>query len=658
MELLTYLLKVSACTALFFGFYLLVLRKLTFFRINRFYLLVTLLLSFVIPALQFNVEKAADVRQVSAPVAAPPLPIYAIAQAQAVEVIQMPVARQGIDWFSLIPYAYLSVAAILLGFSTWQLCRLLIYINNHSTRQNGLKLVPKTVGFTNCSFFNYVFIDERNLSGPDLAVLLKHEEVHANQFHSIDKIILMICKAVLWFNPIVYFFDKALEQTHEYEADEMTSLNFGTGAYAKLLLKLAVSGSNMPLIHNFVKSPIKARIKMLYNLKSGNMKKLSYLMVLPVAIGLVWLFSVQVVYAQSVLKSEVLPEDTLKKKALKNKELALPNVKRTDSYFVSADYLEKKAISESALGKTLIGTIKDTYKSKSKFDFDGGKLFQSQGRTYILPRVYLGSQTLNLLKKDSELKVVVSSTGFTKGERFVYIQPKQIFSGDKLVYQMPKPEVYPFLYEANKVRFNDGKISSITSSGNKKIINVIANGYNFKIAINRLQTDFADLKDYQTGDDVRLRFVHEVKTGAKSYSIKDWISISKNIRTFGVRNGILFHKFYKDDGRQKVAHIKTNISSSDNLIANNSKLEYQAMDSVKMSKDKTTIYMYGKAKLLLNKITIEADEIVYNQITREGHAINLLATHPSGVKILGSKGKFAADGQIEIWQNVSGEFRP
>ena len=61
MEWFNYLLKVSACLVLFFAFYLLVLKSLTFFKINRFYLLFTLLLSFVIPTLQFTVEREVEV---------------------------------------------------------------------------------------------------------------------------------------------------------------------------------------------------------------------------------------------------------------------------------------------------------------------------------------------------------------------------------------------------------------------------------------------------------------------------------------------------------------------------------------------------------------------------------------------------------------------
>lgn len=84
-----------------------------------------------------------------------------------------------------------------------------------------------------------------------------------------------MAKAIMWFNPVIYLWDKALEQTHEYEADEATANQFGSKDYASLLLKLAVSESQTALVHNFVKSPIKERIKMLFNTKSKKMKKIN-----------------------------------------------------------------------------------------------------------------------------------------------------------------------------------------------------------------------------------------------------------------------------------------------------------------------------------------------------------------------------------------------
>ncbi|WP_029280351.1 M56 family metallopeptidase [Pedobacter borealis] len=298
MEWLTYLLKVTACTVLFFGFYLLVLRKLTFFKINRFYLLATLLLSFIIPALQFEVKREIIVVETEAPVNIPEIKPLTQAPVQLIQPIMVkyqPEVKSKIDWVVVMYYVYGSTASLLLLACLWQLLGLLKYTGRYTKNSDGLKLITKTEGFTNCSFFNYVFINDADLSATDLSVLLKHEQVHARQYHSIDKIILMVFKAVLWFNPVVYLYDKALEQVHEYEADEITSTDYGNEAYANLLLKLAIAKSDTPLIHNFIKSPIKGRIKMLFNQKSKNMKKLFYVLALPILLGLVYGFTVKYV---------------------------------------------------------------------------------------------------------------------------------------------------------------------------------------------------------------------------------------------------------------------------------------------------------------------------------------------------------------------------
>lgn len=294
MDLLVYLLKVSACTVLFFAFYLLVLNKLTFFKTNRFYLLLTLLISFIIPALSFTIEKEV----VQLPITYAPTEVLSNAasseQLPATKIVSTPLVKESFNYFSLLPYLYFSVVCGLLVIATWRILQLFKHVKSSSRRVNGLKLVHKSAGFTNCSFFNYVFIDEK-LEDAELQILLKHEEVHAKQLHSIDKIIMMLVKALLWFNPVVYLYDNALEQAHEYEADETTSNNFGTAQYASLLLRLAIAKSEIPPVHHFVKSPIKERIKMLFKLKSNHMKKLMYLLALPIGLGLLWGFTVKVV---------------------------------------------------------------------------------------------------------------------------------------------------------------------------------------------------------------------------------------------------------------------------------------------------------------------------------------------------------------------------
>jgi len=536
MELLMYLLKVSACTILFFAFYLLVLRKLTFFRINRFYLLLTLVISFVIPALQFSIEKEAELK-VSPAIPTSEPPVYAIGQAQAVEGIQVLPANQEMDWISVITCAYLSIAAILLVISIYRLCRLLIHAGNHFKREKGLKLVYKSVGFTNCSFFNYVFIDEDGLSEKELAVLLRHEEVHTKQLHSIDKILLMVCKAILWFNPIVYLFDKALEQTHEYEADEATSLYSGTGTYAKLLLKLAVSKSDVALTHNFVKSPIKERIKMLFNLKSNNMKKLSYVLALPLAIGLVWLFSVQVVYASSAVNTK----RAIRKISKQNKQ----NLKKQNTEpLIIADKKEKQVehFTDTA------GAGKD-----------------------LIPRF-------------------ISSSKITGNIR------SNITSFEDVILKISGSTIKAKSAEWNKNNHELSVFDAVIKNGGTVIIAE-------KAVFNLL--------------DGTYRTYELTSQNEKDVSFTD----------FGLKE-------------------------NENMISK--MIQYKAKDSIKLSKDKNIIYLYGKAKLLTNDISIDAEEITYNSKTKMGSARDLVVTQlGSGTKIKGSKANFNLNGKVEIWQNIN-----
>lgn len=308
MEWLKYLLEVSACTTLFFGFYFLVLRRLTFFRFNRFYLLGTLLVSFIIPALQFNLQRELAVKQAEVLPYHPELKFNNATSLQRSQPLRVEYneINAPINWFGWLPYVYGAIGLLILFSHLLKLFMLLKYTTNYVKNEAGLKLVSKKTGFTNCSFFNYVFIDHDSLSETELDVLIMHEQVHARQFHAVDKLLLVMVKSLLWFNPIVYFYDWALEQVNEYEADEMTSANVGNHAYANLLLKLAITKNEMPLVLNFVKNPLKDRIKMLFNSKSKGMKKLVYLLALLPAFGLVWIFAIQIVYAQTTVavKSE------------------------------------------------------------------------------------------------------------------------------------------------------------------------------------------------------------------------------------------------------------------------------------------------------------------------------------------------------------------
>ncbi|TCD03436.1 M56 family metallopeptidase [Pedobacter psychroterrae] len=317
MEWLTYLLKVTACTALFYAFYHFCLRNLTFFAANRIYLVATLLISFAIPAVQFEVERAAiNLAQVKEDVLFP-LRTFADVRDQTLpDSKNHPQATEvtnELNWQLILFSCYWLIAAVILCVSAFQGLKLLKHARKVNLKIGRLKVIFKPDGFTNCSFLNYVFVNQQELTEEEMNVILQHEQVHVARYHSVDKLLISACKALLWFSPIIYLYDSALEQTHEYEADKETSLTMGDTPYANLLLAMAVKKNNPSLVLSFVRNPLKGRIKMLFTNQSKNMKKLTYLAVLPVGLALTWAFTVQVVYAslpdEAIQQTLVAPSD-------------------------------------------------------------------------------------------------------------------------------------------------------------------------------------------------------------------------------------------------------------------------------------------------------------------------------------------------------------
>ncbi|RBQ10373.1 M56 family metallopeptidase [Pedobacter miscanthi] len=684
MESLIYLLKVTACTVLFFGFYLLVLRKLTFFKINRFYLLATLLLSFIIPALQFEVKREVVAVNTEAYTEIPeikpinPGPVQLI---QPVMIMYDPQVTSQVDWSATVSYAYVGVASLLLLICLYRLFSLLKHTRGYTKNNDGLKLVPKTKGFTNCSFFNYVFIDGDALNAADLSVLLRHEQVHAKQYHSVDKIILMVFKSILWFNPIVYLYDKALEQVHEYEADEITSGDFGSQMYAGLLLKLAISKSDMPLIHNFVKSPVKARIKMLFHSKSENMKKLMYLLALPVALGLFWLFAVQVVYAQNI-KDQGKPSKDFYEGTLKGKVIKIE--------------------------KGVIGGYTFDLLSDGKVYLIDATGFKDKIKIGDELAAYITAKAINFKKTDKSGKVIAQT------DKPIYFPTKITTSNGTLIYEQ-KIEKHAFIYEANKARSASSKIKSIQKSENGKIEKIVLNDGLFTINLNIKAQNITD-KNLKVGDEVLVKFIGEKLVSGNTYTTDKMIVLYAQPKKYLIKNEALYNRFYFSDGKQKTTAVKNKpvevsetaipkiisfsrikgdvrnkISYMDNAVmelfncrleaeyvafdqVNNkvmakngtlrsldgkatmkstlfnfdlnkgsytaengsgkirkdlqeirrekdllskldNKVEYVANDSVKMSKDKSVVSLFGNARLFYNEIKLSGSKIVYNKNT-------------------------------------------
>jgi hypothetical protein len=282
-----YLAAASVCQAAFGLFYQL-LARLSTFGWNRAYLLGALGLSVVLPLVALPAAWAQLLWPATLPAAAPPVWHLGAAVAPAATAT----APAGISWLS----AALAVYWLGVAYRAWGTGRHLGWLYRLSRRHPRTRLgrgwlvqLPEP-GRPAFSFGRFVFLSPAHarLSPADYALLMRHEQVHGSQYHSLDLLLAEVLGWFFWFNGLVPYFQRQLRLVHEYLADAAVTRPTGCrAAYGRLLLKLAAGPLPISLVHPFSTKQVAQRIHMLTFPPSSPMKKLRFLLVVPVA-ALAW----------------------------------------------------------------------------------------------------------------------------------------------------------------------------------------------------------------------------------------------------------------------------------------------------------------------------------------------------------------------------------
>ena len=248
MNGLNYLLQTNLYLMLFMGFYTLVLRNETFFRQNRFYLNMSIFLSFAIPFINsawfrdlFITQKVREAAII------PSQMIY--------QTIIVGTNEEVSSWTpaDVIFWIYMSGAALLLA-------RFLI----------GLFLMRANLKVEKGSAFSFfkVMVVDKDL--PMAKTIIDHEKVHIRQWHSADILFIELAAIINWFNPVMNLYKKEIRHIHEFIADEeAANLMQSKSDYALLLFSNTLGVDPNQLSNNFFnKSLLKRRIIMLNKTKS------------------------------------------------------------------------------------------------------------------------------------------------------------------------------------------------------------------------------------------------------------------------------------------------------------------------------------------------------------------------------------------------------
>lgn len=282
--MLDYILQVVMFQLGFLLMYELLLKKETFFTINRLYLLVTPLVSLLLPLLKFESLSAlvpADSISALSQVLLPEVYIGGqpenIQQLPAVNLVQ----EQGlqINWW-LVTYVSGVVLSLILLLKKYQNLNHLFRFRRISEDKE-LRIIEVPNSNIACTFFKTIFLGDK-LSEAEKQQILSHELVHVKQRHSLDLVFFEALKIIFWFNPLVYIYQSRIATLHEFIADANVVKTTTKRSYYEQLLNTAFNTQNISFINQFFShSLIKKRIIMLQKSRSKTIAKFKYLFVLP-----------------------------------------------------------------------------------------------------------------------------------------------------------------------------------------------------------------------------------------------------------------------------------------------------------------------------------------------------------------------------------------
>ena len=278
--LIEYMLKVSIALAAVYLFYQLVLRRLTFYNWNRWYLVGYSLLCFAIPFMNitdFLFRHELDEAQF----------------VQLVPVYDLQLTDPGFEWNQwTISIAILLTGMLIMGLRILMQLFSLRRIKTNATLLNEgeVKLFDVNEQIVPFSFNNGIYINRQLHTEAELQEIIRHEFVHIKQKHSIDILLAELLCMLLWFHPAAWLIRKAIRQNLEFIADEKV-LQDGVDKkqYQYLLLKV-VGNTNYSIAANFNFSSLKNRIIMMNQIKSARVQIIRFLFVLPLVAVLLLAF--------------------------------------------------------------------------------------------------------------------------------------------------------------------------------------------------------------------------------------------------------------------------------------------------------------------------------------------------------------------------------
>jgi hypothetical protein len=350
--IMLYLVKAHVALLLFAAAYFGLLRHLTFFALNRVYLVAALLFAAAYPALPIPALLPAEVTE--------PVAVILVQGGTGQVGSVARVDSAPFNWQAATLALYGGGIVVLLGRLVLQLLSVRrlrrvsrpAIVNGQAVRVLADALSPFSFGQT-------IYLNPAQHSGAELVAVLTHEQVHVRQWHTLDVLLAQVVVAAAWCNPAAWLLRHAILDNLEYLADgAVLQTGFDRQAYQLCLLRLSHSLAGPTLVSPFTFSTLKNRVVMMNTPFSSTGQLVRYVVAGPLVLAITLGLS-----AARAQRPEPTTNTGTTVKTSAELDVVPPSPKQESTEATKGSQLPALALAESATKPTVEANQRATHKA-------------------------------------------------------------------------------------------------------------------------------------------------------------------------------------------------------------------------------------------------------------------------------------------------------
>lgn len=200
-----------------------------------------------------------------------------------------------ISIYSIFMYLYIIGLGAFAGIFIYKLIRIyktIKYDNIGLIKYKDAICYLKSYELNAFSFLNSICISKNDFDSEHSQKIIEHEYLHIKKYHTYDLIGAELIKTIFWFNPLYYIYIKLIRDNHEFEIDSLlVKQEKDKSDYFKSLAGQVIGAQFIDMPSYFNKSTLKRRFEMLNKEKSKNAYKAKYFVLVPVLMLVFVVFS-------------------------------------------------------------------------------------------------------------------------------------------------------------------------------------------------------------------------------------------------------------------------------------------------------------------------------------------------------------------------------